>query len=188
NYSQGALKYIFQTPNSNWGFVDGDSVTFGPLSDAVFAGSIFNNTATDLELTTAWNVNAAYEHFWNPRWRTSLYGGYAQVSYDDAANGILCLGIGAGNGANVGGVAVATPGCDMNWNTWWVGSRTQWNVTKDFYMGVDVLYQRLEGASTFNGLSTAGISSAPSPGVARFIDTSADNFSVRFRVHRDFYP
>ena len=31
----------------------------------------------DLELTTAWNVNAAYEHFWSPRWRTSLYGGYA---------------------------------------------------------------------------------------------------------------
>ena len=35
----------------------------------------------------------------------------------------------------------------MNWKTWWVGTRTQWNITKDFYMGVDVLYSKLEGAS-----------------------------------------
>ena len=25
NYTEGALRYIFQTPNSNWGFVDGNS-------------------------------------------------------------------------------------------------------------------------------------------------------------------
>jgi hypothetical protein len=188
NYTQGALRYIFQTPNSNWGFAEGDHVTFGPLSDAVFGGSLAAGTATDLELTTAWNVNAAYEHFWNPRWRTSLYGGYAQVSYNDAANGISCLAIGGGNGTVVGVTAVATPGCDMDWNTWWVGSRTQWNVTKDFYMGLDVLYSRLEGASTWNGLSTTSISSAPNTAVAPFIDSRADNWSFRFRVHRDFYP
>ena len=49
-------------------------------------------------------------------------------------------------------LAVATAGCDNNWNYWWIGSRTQWNVTKDFYMGVDVLYTKLSSASTFNGL------------------------------------
>ena len=59
--------------------------------DAVFGGTLRSaGTATDLELTTAWNVNAAYEHFWNPRWRTSLYGGYAEVKYSDTANAILC--------------------------------------------------------------------------------------------------
>ena len=47
---------------------------------------------TGVELTTAWNVNAAYEHFWNPRWRTSLYGGYAKVEYGSTANNILCTG------------------------------------------------------------------------------------------------
>ena len=35
-------------------------------------------------------------------------------------------------------LAVANAGCDNNWNWWWVGTRTQWNVTKDFYMGLDV--------------------------------------------------
>ncbi len=40
----------------------------------------------------------------------------------------------------------------MDWNTWWIGSRTQWNVTKDFYMGVDVLYPKMNSGSTPNGL------------------------------------
>ena len=43
--------------------------------------------------------------------------------------------------------AVATNGCDADWNTWWVGSRNQRNVTKDFYMGLDVMYLRLQRAS-----------------------------------------
>ena len=47
------------------------------------------------------------------------------------------------NGSGTGSSAVAVPGCDNDWQTWWVGSRTQWNVTKDFYMGVDVLYSKL---------------------------------------------
>ena len=72
NYTQGALRYIFQTPNSNWGKVDGANVSFGVVTDAVYGGALATGNASDLSLTTAWNVNAAYEHFWNARWRTSL--------------------------------------------------------------------------------------------------------------------
>ncbi len=41
----------------------------------------------------------------------------------------------------------------MDWSTWWLGSRTQWNVTKDFYLGVDVMYAKLHSADL--GLGTA---------------------------------
>ncbi len=75
-----------------------------------------------------------------------MYGGYAAVSYSSLANGMLCTLQGNGNGT-FGAGAVAGVGCDNNWSTWWVGSRTQWNVTKDFYMGVDVLYSNLQSAS-----------------------------------------
>ena len=68
--------------------------------------------------------------------------------------------------------------------TWWLGSRTQWNVTKDFYMGFDVLYAKLDSASTSNGLNTRQITSAS--GVTNVADI--DNWQFRFRVHRDFYP
>ena len=72
-----------------------------------------------------------------------------------------------GNGTIVGGLPVATAGCDMDWNTFWVGSRTQWNVTKDFYMGVDVLYQKLSSASTVGNLTTGAITPSRSVSVPR---------------------
>jgi hypothetical protein len=91
-------------------------------------------------------VNAGYEHFWSPQWRTSLYGGYAATSYNSTANALLCS---ASFRLRTGGrFAVAEPWLQHDWNQWWVGSRTQWNVTKDFYMGLDVAYVKFESASS----------------------------------------
>ena len=182
-YAEGALKYIFQTPNSNWGYVSSNSIGFGVLADAVYGGTLAGANATGLNLSSAWGLNAAYEHFWSPRWRTSLYGGYAQVSYNNNANGMICSFV--GNGTGSGAAAVASAGCDMDWNTWWIGSRTQWNVTKDFYMGVDVLYQKLQSASLFNNVPVGAFSPSATP-VNSVSDQ--DNWMFRFRVHRDFYP
>src|SRR4029077_4931703 len=86
NYTQGALRYVFQTPSSNWGINEGSQASFGVLADGVYSGALagtaVNGTLpTSVSLASAWNVNAAYEHFWSPRWRTSLYGGYAKVEY-----------------------------------------------------------------------------------------------------------
>ena len=148
-YTEGALRYIFQNPNGNWWMQDGGSAAYGVLSDGVFGGSNPTNNATSINLTTAWGLNAGYEHFWTPRWRTSLYGGYTKVEYGGQANNILCALQGSGTGA--GSLALANPGCNNNWTSWWVGSRTQWNVTKDFYMGLDVAYLKMEGMTTSSG-------------------------------------
>ncbi len=53
----------------------------------MFDNNILNGAgpAYPIQLTNAWSVNAAFEHFWNPRWRTSLYGGYTRVWYDQDA-------------------------------------------------------------------------------------------------------
>jgi hypothetical protein len=187
-YAVGALRYIFQTPNSNWGFVDGNSQSLGLMNDGVYGGTVLLNS-TGIELTSAWNVNAAYEHFWSPRWRTSLYGGYAAVSYGSAANNMLCAagGFAVGGAAAFGSLAVASAGCDNDWNTFWIGSRTQWNVTKDFYMGVDVLYQKMNSGSTPNGLLSTNLIQAGGAVAPVFVE-NPDNWSFRFRVHRDFYP
>ena len=132
------------------------------------AASHLNSFATDLQLTTAWNVNAAYEHFWSPRWRTSLYGGYAAVTYKQSANDMLCAQeVANGVLINAGAVAAVTPGfganigCNNDWKTWWIGSRTQWNVTKDFYMGLDVLYSKI---NTATGLNTTNFRQPSSAG------------------------
>ncbi len=192
NYTEGALRYIFQTPNSNWGKVEGDGLGYGVLSDCVYGGSVSEGDTTKCELTTAWNVNAAYEHFWSPQWRTSIYGGYAEVTYNDSANAMLCVLEHDGGGEGTG--AVANAGCNNNWKTWWIGSRTQWNVTSDFYMGVDVLYSKLMSASSSDGtIIGSGLLTAAQGGPgcepgAPCLVKDVDNFAVRFRVHKDFYP
>ena len=80
------------------------------------------------------------------------------MKYNTQANAILCSDEGGGNGAGAGSAAVATAGCNNNWSNWGVGSRTQWDVTKTFYLGVEVLYSTLRSAQTLNGLipATAG--------------------------------
>jgi Porin subfamily len=159
-YTVGAARYAFQTPATQWLAVKGASLGFGVLTDAVFATA----AGSSLELTTAWTVNAAYEHFWSKQWRTSLYGGYSAVTYNDTANAILCFG---------GGTTTRAV-CDSNWSTYWIGSRTQYNLTPDTYMGLDVMYAKLK---SING-----------SGFAAGLITDPDNWQFRFRVHKDFYP
>jgi hypothetical protein len=79
-------------------------------------------------------------------------------------------------------------GCDNDWHMAWIGSRTQWNVTKDFYMGLDVAYGKIYGASTPTGFVGANTTAAgTTTGIVRTAGNE-DNWVARFRVHRDFYP
>jgi hypothetical protein len=190
-YTQGAPRYIMQNPsNNNWWIQNGFHAAYGVVADGIYGGSIATGTATGINLTTAWGLNASYEHFWTPAWRTSVYGGWTSVGYNSQANAILCSLQGSGNGG-IGTLAVALPGCDNNWTSWWVGSRTQWNVTKDFYMGLDVAYLKTNSMSTTSGL-VAGTNIVPNAGTNATIPLKALGdegiWLARFRVHRDFYP
>ncbi len=194
NYTEGALRYVFFTPNGNYGDVNGARETFGVLSDAVYGGAT-PGTITNLNLTTAWGFNAAFEHHWNDAWHTSLYGGYDKVTYNSQANAMLCAGSSGGAavgafGAGFGSGAVAAAGCNMDWSTWFLGSRTQWDVTKTFYLGVDVLYQDIHSATlpTVTAAGGAPTLGAFSAGSANALNSNSSNWMIRFRAHRDFLP
>ena len=200
---KGASRYNFQNPNFNHALRNGTNVAWGVMSDAVYGGTkIPTATDTGLELTPTWAINAAYEHFWaNPAWRTSVYGGYSKVQYSGLANALLCQAedFNSESAVSTGSHAVANAGCNNDWSTYWVGSRTQWNVTKDFYMGLDVIYQKLQSAQTgdpnnfspfqfTNGTKAFASSEAAHTGTHRLFNSDEDNWGFRFRVHRDFYP
>ena len=222
NYTQGAERYANFNVNGNWYMQNGQKLAYGVVSDAVYGGSITNGlagttvlpaTATSLQLTTAWGINAAYEHFWSKQWRTSVVGGYFAVNYNSQANAMLCSiegfsavpGVTNGtalnpipNGTGLGTAAVAAPGCNNNWNTWWLGTRTQWNVTPDTYFALELMYERMQSATSVNGLAPTGsvssgfaAASGVVPGTTATTGQSLgsnDNYMVRFRVHKDFYP
>jgi hypothetical protein len=202
NYTQGALRYLWIAADTNPWMQHGFNAAYGVLSDGVFGNGtgITGAGNTGINLTTGWGVNAAYEHFWNPRWRTSIHGGYLAVNYNGQANALLCAGESNNNpgainnpqATGAGITAVALPGCDNDWRAWSLGSRTQWNVTKDFYMGVDVAYTKVQSAGSATGfvpVQNIPTSTVCSSTLARCQTVSDEGaWSVRFRVHRDFYP
>ncbi len=188
NYTQGALRYLFFTPNSDWAKSNGNSASLWCVSDAVYglAGS-------SVELTTAWGVNASYEHYWTPQWHESFFGGYYAVSYDNTANTILCFAETGGTGGGVSRLrpllAGAPGSCNNNWSVWYAGSRLQWDVTKTFYLGVEALYDQLESATPTGGSGGASARQQHlSSSGATFQESQQGNWAVTFRAHKDFLP
>ena len=51
---------------------------------------MFSNATGDVQLTTAWGVNAAYDHLWQPNFRTSVYAAYTRYEYGNNANLAIC--------------------------------------------------------------------------------------------------
>jgi hypothetical protein len=174
NYAQGASGYV-AAGNVSYGAFEGQGWGYGLTSDAVFGNVGPHHDQLGLQLTTAWGVNASYEHHWNSEWKTSVYGGYIAFNYNDAANAFIC-----DNTLHaVSGV------CDNDWSYWDVGTRTQWNVTKDFYLGLDVVYTRLNTADDGAVIRDSAKNDHP---FSSYQVGDRDAWIVNFRVHKDFYP
>ena len=217
-YSQGALRYFAQgdgTPNFGW--ERGHDLGFGILSDCVFAstnggigagGAIVPVTnPTGCNLTTGWQVNAGFEHYWTPQFHESFYGGITEVRYNAQANAILCTAEGSGTFTGEvirsGSLALAAPGCNNNFDIWTAGTRFQYDFTKTLYIGVDFLYSHLDSASlpgsaltptntvallpANNDLACAGATTAAGNQPCARIK-SMDNLAVTLRMHKDFLP
>jgi hypothetical protein len=174
NYSEGAEGYIniFSGLFSKY---SGGTYGFGLSSDNVI------DVAGGNHLTTAWGVNAAYEHFWNKSWQTSVYGGYSALNYDAVASDTLChMEVGAGRP-----ITAAVGTCDNNWSLWNIGTRTQWNVDSQTSMGIDIVYQQLNTANS--GVVGAFIANGTQAAGTRTIDDQSA-WMGQFRIHRNFYP
>jgi hypothetical protein len=216
NYTEGATRYAALTPSGTGApgiFGNGNGV-FGGLgvgwfTDAVYCGA--TNVAgsvgcaagpTGLQLTTAWSVQAAYEHYWTPSLRTSLVGAYTDVSYNATASNALCSTLTPAIAANgtaaaaaqnaqasntiAGGTLAGVCGAgSWDWSYWSVSSRTQWNITKDFYVGLEGFYGHLNTMS--KGQTVVYRTNAAQQSATKILDDQ-DVFVYRVRVHRDLVP
>jgi hypothetical protein len=217
NYTQGALRYLMMGDNSpNMQVERGNTYGFGVTSDCVFgsrtsgfqssgSGSVVGATGTTgCELTTAWSINAAYEHYWTPQFHESFLGSYLSTRYSALANANLCAAESGLSGATApvtGAGAVAPAGCNNNWNLWTVGTRLQYDFTKTLYIGVEFLYQHLDSASLpgcaggtcspGNNFSTTQINAVAPPGNGLTPNATIKDqniVSVTLRMHKDFLP
>jgi len=117
------------------------------------ANLVFNGTSVDT--TTGWNVAALFQHFWAPQWRSVAFASYGQL---DAPNGAASR-----NWDGNRGFGDAT--------VWNVGTNLAWLPTRDFEIGVEVIYARV--SQDINNGST----------ITRANDS---NVTGRLRVERNF--
>ena len=192
---------------------------FGVQSDCVFTstrafvGSGSPIFGTGCNLTTGWQVNASYEHYWTPQFHESFFGGITEFRYNSQANAILCTAEGAGTFTRgavpvllTGSNSLAAPGCNNNFDIWSAGTRLQYDFTKTLYFGVEFLYQHLDSASLPGNALTLANTTALLPanndlactgnsGPTQVAGRSPcgnikdmNNLAVTARIHKDFLP
>jgi hypothetical protein len=169
-YSVGASGYATNGVQASQIYGGNNSAGFGWVNDGVFA------TGGSVQLTTVWSINGGFQHFWNPKWRSSIYGGIVEVDYNGTATTAIC-----------GGPAlafVAFSNCSPNFSIDQVGSRTQWNPHPDLDIGVDVVWSHLNTA--FGGTAVLLANGARPGGLYNIEDQ--DVVTATFRIQRNFLP
>jgi hypothetical protein len=182
-YAQGAIRYTGGglPQAANIAVYDGNTVGIGTDSDAVFNGN--PAVQSSLELTRAWSVVAGIEHNWVPGLRTSLYGAYQKVDYNDNATAFLNAFLTGGTApiATVNTLGSANP----DFSYWQAGSRTVWSPVKNLDLSLEVMYNRLN-----TGYDGASFHITPGNGkpLAFYGVTDQSWWMGIVRVQRNFYP
>ncbi len=128
------------------------------------------NTSGGIELMKSWQAAAVFQHFWTPQWRQAFLVSGGAIDSTATAKSLAWSQTGAFGDAKV-------------WN---VGTQLAWLPTRNFEIGVDVLYARVEqdirridGTTTNNAVGTA----VSATSVTR---EKAGNWTGRLRVERTF--
>jgi hypothetical protein len=80
-------------------------------------------------------------------------------------------------------------GCNPNWSACNIGSRSQWNITKDLYVGVDVIYIKLNSATNNSGpLAPQVVGGGKCSNCDPYTVSDQDAFAATWRIHRDIVP
>jgi hypothetical protein len=171
-WSHGAVGYASGAATNAMSLYDastGVAAVFG--ADGVF-------DAGEIELTNAWNFNAAYQHQWTKALKTSIYGGMTVVDYNDTASTMICAAYLAPATSNV-----LAGGCKPDYSFYQIGSRTQWSPWKgQLNIGLDVVYTHINTAFKGGTAPAAGLR----PAGVEFADEGI--WSFLFRVQRNWYP
>jgi Porin subfamily len=197
-YAQGAVAYtgIDASQGANNGVVpfnfSGANGSAGWAVDSIFAnrGTPTSPNFTGQHLTTAWTIGAAYEHYWTPTVRTSLWGVYTPFSFDSTATALLCNPNANGGVVAAPGVKLVNgtvPGCNPNFQIWAVGVRTIWTPVKNLDVGFEAFYDQIDNemnSSTVrynfagNGNRAAGT----------YVPDNLGSWTGIIRLQRNFWP
>ena len=129
----------------------------------------------NIETVKSWDVAAVYTHYWAPQWRNSFLATVGKVEGTTTSKALAWGNAGAFGDAKV-------------WN---VGTQLAFLPTKDFEIGVDMLYARVVQDVRVLDLAPATFASSSvkvdgTTGASRVVSQSAGNWTGRLRVERTF--
>jgi hypothetical protein len=116
-----------------------------------------------LSTTTAWAVNAGFQHFWAPTFSTSITGSYGEINH-----GNLNTGVG-------------------DYKLWTVGLLNTWTPVRGLAIALDLQYINLDPKGRVVDINRqVGATGLVPAGPTQFTKSSDGAFAARFRVTRDF--
>ena len=134
-----------------------------------------------IELSTAWSVQAGYDHQWSPSLNTSLFAGYANITYDADAAGFTGAACGS---SGSGAAAQAAINCKSNWGNVGAGLSTSWAPATGLTLSVQTMYNYVWSGFTGTG-SVFSSSSAPRPAES-YNFANQGVWSSYLRINRTF--
>jgi hypothetical protein len=184
-YAKGAAKYVFGGTVDTVGAgrfsrVNGSSLGFGYVLDGVYSGV----PGSQIQQSNAWEIDASFEHYWTPQWRTSVFGSYSHIDYGAGGNALLAAAfsgaasrLGVSNAGvtttttggtstvatNSGGVTAGTlalTGGSFDLNLVQVGTRTAWTPVQNLTLSAEFIYSRL--GQELQGTYTGTVAGKPS--------------------------
>ncbi|QUS37812.1 porin [Tardiphaga alba] len=184
-YAKGAAKYVFggtidTAGAGRYARADANTIGFGYVLDGVYGAG------GQVEQSEAWQVSAYFEHYWNPAWRTSVFGNYSHISYGDAGNQLLLGNFTRTGGTStsplLGATLVGSTG-NFDLGIAQVGTRTAWTPVRNLTLSAMVSYTRLE--QNLGGSYLGTVASRPTP-VGGFAVTNQNVFDGTVQILRSF--
>jgi porin-like protein len=196
SFGHGAAKYVWGGTVDTAGAgrfaatsgTTGGTMAFGYVLDGVYSGlGSAASPGTPIILSNAWEVSAFYEHYWNPAWRTSVFGNYSAISYG-AGSALLMANLGSatpltGHIAGAGGVGAATG--NMNFSMAEIGTKTSWTPVKDLTFSAEFIYSRL--MTNLNGTFVTNAAGVPGAAAGTVYTLGSQNvYNGAVQVLRSF--
>jgi len=197
SFAHGAAKYVWggtvdTNGAGNFARLGGSglpgargSMLFGYVLDGVYGGlGTAASPGTSIQLSNSWEVSAFYEHYWNPAWRTSLFGNYSSISYGATGDALLMAALKSPAISSTGILSAPTTGT-FRFATAQIGTRTAWTPVKDLTIAAEFLYSRMYQnlSGTFVSAGT-GIPGAPGQSTFELRDQNVYNGAVQ--IQRSF--
>ena len=105
--SAGALGGAFYMTKANAATTAG-TIAIGAITDGIYGG--FDTAAqAGVQLTKGFGFRGAFNHNWSPEWSSSLFGGVAQISYNQTAKALWCASYGGTNPNGTALVGIPVP-------------------------------------------------------------------------------